>query len=68
MSSLSTKSASSALDWNSKSQQVFSFPPKSMTIAVLGAGIGAVKSGEADTWVTGEEKETVSGILTFKLT
>lgn len=44
------------------------FPPKSMTIAVLGAGIGAVKSGEADTWVTGEEKETVSGILTFKLT
>lgn len=65
MSSLSTKSVSSALDWNSKSQQVFLFPPKSMTVAVQEAGIGAVKSGEADTWVAGEEKETVSGIPDF---
>lgn len=33
-----------------------------MTVATLETGSKAVKSGEADTWVTGEETETVSGV------
>ena len=65
MSSLSAKPVSSALHWNSKSQYVFLLPPKSMTIAVLETGVGAVMSGKVDIWVTGEEMETVSGIPDF---
>lgn len=52
---------SSALDWNSENRHVFLLQPKGVT--VTRKGNGAVKSGEADRWVTGWRKVKSASLI-----